>query len=334
MFRFSNGIGRNFRQKLPAGRSCVRGATDKFNDVDDCLRQIFVILRREFQRPDRDAMSPPKLAADAPVLNVRQPVIINFCPAVGMKLHHTARHRRLGQLHARILQEPLLTQARLDGHTRALTETNLVFVRLFLVEQVEFAQFFYCHFARFETLQAFQVCARCISHVAALVNDFDGLHQCKFRRARHHADGLDALENLEIRFVVSRRDLHYTRAELKIHMIVADDGDKFFLSRILSGQWTDRMLPDELGVTRIARIHSDGGVARNGFWSRGRDGEKCSGSFRHFDAEVVEKSLLRFHLHLFIRQRRERRRTPVHHAFAAIDESLAIEINKHLLHAS
>ena len=84
--------------------------------------------------PHRNPMPPPKLTADAPVLNVRQPVVIHFRPAFGMKFHPARRHARPGWFHGGIFQKPLFAQARLNRHTRPLAETDIVLVRLFFDE--------------------------------------------------------------------------------------------------------------------------------------------------------------------------------------------------------
>src|SRR5215213_9638249 len=41
----------------------------------------------KFYAPHRNLMPPPKLPADAPILNIRQPVVIHLCPTVWIKLH-------------------------------------------------------------------------------------------------------------------------------------------------------------------------------------------------------------------------------------------------------
>ena len=50
-----------------------------------------------------------------------------------MIAHHGERFLRF-----RIFQKPLLAQARLDRHTAALAETDRVFIRLFLRQQIRF----------------------------------------------------------------------------------------------------------------------------------------------------------------------------------------------------
>ena len=57
--------------------------------------------------PDRDAVAPPDLAADAPVLDVLQPVQVDLGPAVRVELDVAVAHGGLGLLDARILEPPL-----------------------------------------------------------------------------------------------------------------------------------------------------------------------------------------------------------------------------------
>ena len=53
----------------------------------------------------------------------------------------------------------------------------------------------------------------------------------------------------------------------------------------------------------------------------------------HLHAEVVHEALLLLHGDLLVGQRRERGRAPVHHAFAAVDQALLVQVHEHLLHA-
>src|SRR5207244_1634336 len=50
--------------------------------------------------------------------------------------------------------------------------------------------------------------------------------------------------------------------------------------------------------------------------------------------EIIERPVLLFHDDLLVRQGGERGRTPVDHAFAAVDEALFIKINEDLLDAT
>src|SRR4051812_43415014 len=82
--------------------------------------------------PHRNPVPPPKLAADAPVLNVAHPVVIDFRPALRIKLHRTRGDAGAGFLDAWILEKPLFAEPWLDGYSRPLAETDLILVGLFL----------------------------------------------------------------------------------------------------------------------------------------------------------------------------------------------------------
>src|ERR1043165_2103794 len=48
----------------------------------------------ELHAPHRNPVPPPKLAADAPVLNVRQPMVIDLRPALRMETHFPRERTR------------------------------------------------------------------------------------------------------------------------------------------------------------------------------------------------------------------------------------------------
>src|SRR5439155_17268717 len=76
--------------------------------------------------PHRDSMAPPKLPADAPVSDFLHPVRVSLGPAFRMKCDAAFLHRFGGGFQARIFQEPLLTQIRLDRHMAALAVADVV----------------------------------------------------------------------------------------------------------------------------------------------------------------------------------------------------------------
>ena len=81
--------------------------------------------------PRRDAMAPPKLAADAPVFDILHPIVIDLLQTFGDKLGFPAANYldcRLGQrLH---LHKPLLRDARFNRAVAAVARTNVVSNRL------------------------------------------------------------------------------------------------------------------------------------------------------------------------------------------------------------
>src|SRR6185437_13794496 len=139
------------------------------------------------------------------------------------------------------------------------------------------------------------------------------------------------------------------------HVFIADDGDELFLRRQMDGQGTDHVLADQVRVTRVLRVHGYGGIARDGFRTGGGDGEPdfavlprgrrslgggtCprdpgapSAGRPHF--EVIPKTFLRFHFHCFVGKRRLRHGAPIHHAFAAINQTFFVKVDEHFLDAT
>jgi hypothetical protein len=78
--------------------------------------------------PDGNAVAPPELAADAPVLDVIEPVQVDFRPALGVELDEPVADGRLGLLDPGIAQPPLPGEARLDRHVGALGVPDAVLV--------------------------------------------------------------------------------------------------------------------------------------------------------------------------------------------------------------
>jgi hypothetical protein len=103
-----------------------------------------------------------------------------------------------------------------------------------------------------------------------------------------------------------------------------------FCSRGMSaGSGRTHVLADEMRVTRVLRIHRHGGVAGNRLRPRRGDRQPRSGLIRDLHLENNREPVLRLHIDFFVGQRGERRGTPVHHALAAIDEALFVEIHEH-----
>src|SRR5206468_11627004 len=58
----------------------------------------------EGKPPNRDLMPPPELAADAPVLNVAHPMIVNLRPALRVEAHLVGERARAGRSGGRLVR--------------------------------------------------------------------------------------------------------------------------------------------------------------------------------------------------------------------------------------
>ena len=86
--------------------------------------------------PDRDAVSPPQLAGDAPVLDIFQPVVINLLEALRDDPDAPVPDSFQGGLRQRLdLDEPLLGDHRLDDLAAALGARHVERVGFFLDDQ-------------------------------------------------------------------------------------------------------------------------------------------------------------------------------------------------------
>src|SRR5207248_4236768 len=104
----------------------------------------------------RDAMPPPHLSANAPVLNVLQPLPINLFPMCRKEANQMFAHDCQRFLRLWIMQEPLLADPRLDRNVAPVAEADVVFVRLRLRQHSFFLQKLGRALARFETIEPMQ----------------------------------------------------------------------------------------------------------------------------------------------------------------------------------
>ena len=162
--------------------------------------------------PSRDAVAPPDLAADAPVLDVLQPLRVHLFPMLREKANQPVAHHGEGLGSFRITQEPLFAQARFDGHLGAFAETHVVLVCFLFGKQAHLHEHFSRLPARGETVQAVE-----FGHVGR-VDRAVGVERV------HHAEAVP-LADLEVELVVCGRDFERAGAELEVHRRVSDDGD-------------------------------------------------------------------------------------------------------------
>src|SRR5436190_1947381 len=90
-----------------------------------CVLQFFRLF---LAVPNRNAVAPPELAADAPVLEIGHPMGEGLLPALGAEGDFAALHGFRRFLHGRIFEEPLERKAGLDGDIRAFAEAHVVLI--------------------------------------------------------------------------------------------------------------------------------------------------------------------------------------------------------------
>ena len=267
--------------------------------------------------PGRDAMAPPDLAADAPVLDVVHPLEVDPGPVLGHETHRPGLDGADGGLGERGgPHEPLRGEARLHHRAGPLAARDLVAVRLHPVEPPRFPKVRHDPFAGGETVEAPVGRRRVLVEGGGVGEDVDRGQPV-------------ALPDRVVVEVVGGGDLEAAGAELRNHGLVRDDRDPAVAERKLD------LAPDQVRIARVVRVHGDRHVPQHGLGAGGRDGDEARSSGRRVAervAEVPQVAILLLGLHLEVRDRGAQHRVPVHEPPPAVDEPLVVEPHEGLQH--
>ena len=267
--------------------------------------------------PNRNAMPPPKLSTDAPILQATHPVVVSLRPALGIKLHRSVDDADSSGILAGIFQKPLLGEARLDRHIGAFAEADLVFVILRLGKRPHFIELGRSGFASFKTIHAGQLDTGQAIHFTVRFEDVDDFQSVP-------------LANIKVGLVVCWRDLQHACAKLNVDMLVGNDRQ---MRLVFHRQRPHRMFANQVSVARIVRVHRKPTVAGDGLRPRGRNLQPSARLLDDLHLEIIELAVLLLHDDLLVREGRQRLGAPVHHPLAAVDVPLFIEIHEDALHA-
>jgi hypothetical protein len=276
------------------------------------LRGRFVARDEDFAAgavPGRDAVAPPELARDAPVLDVAEPVAVGVDPVLGHELDAAVLHQfeatRRESVH---LHEPLVGEIGLDHLAGAVAARHLQLVRLFLDQQFERGQVGQHLLARDVAIQPAILLGRDV---------VDG------RRGREDVDHRQVVAPADfvVVEVVRRGDLDAAGAEVLVDIGVGDDRN------LALGQRQLQPLADQRGVTLVFRMHGHGDVAEHGFRTRRRDHQLA----RTISQRIRDRPQLAvFFLadDFQIGNRGQQHRIPVHEPLAAIDQALRMQLHE------
>jgi hypothetical protein len=150
------------------------------------------------------------LAADAPVLDVLQPVVIDLFPALGEEPDEPVADGVTGLDGLWIPEKPLFAQAGLDRDIRPLAESDVVLVGLLLRQETEFLEALDRLHASLEAVESGKTLPREVIERAI------GIHDVDDGKVVPQAD-------LVVGFVMGGSDLQHAGAELKVDRIVTND---------------------------------------------------------------------------------------------------------------
>ena len=277
--------------------------------------------------PGRDPVTPPQLAADAPVLDAAHPLEVGAVPVLRHEADATILHRADRRLRQRRdAHVPLVGQPRLDDRVAAVAPRNLQRVRVGALDQP----------ARLE--QREYLAARVLARQSAQ-RDGDRLE----RRLRHRivavGGGQDrrvlvehvqhrqrvALAEFVVVEVVRRRDLDAAGTELRIDIGVGHDRHQATRDR------QAYRAADEMAVALVIRMHGHGRVTEHRLRARGGHHQLRAAVLERV-AQVPQAAFLLRRQHLQVRQRRVQHRVPVHQPLAAVDQALLVQPHERLGH--
>ena len=301
------------------------------------LLLLFLCCRQEISR---NAVSPPKLAADAPVLNVLHPVAVGVHIFRWVELDFSLEYWRQGNVSKMLhREEPLLAETRLhSGVLVTLRVTHLVIVVLHLLHQASFLQVDGNLLAHLHSVHT-HIQASLFRERAVRVEDVDGLQ-------------VMSLTQCVVVHIVSRCHLQTARTKLDVHITV------FYHRNNTIHQRHNHLVASQPLVLRVFRIDTHSRVTHDGLRTRGGNHSIIALGIlmndvallfqcldRHLAAhrsqvlwvshiifQMIQVALLITIDHLLRREHRLCLWIPVHHTETTIDQSLLVEVHKHLQH--
>ena len=215
--------------------------------------------------PGRNPVSPPQLARNAPVVDVREPVVVGGCPVLGEEADPAGSHRlqrrpgdgrhaagaAVGLRLAGLVHEPLVGQHRLDHLAGAATDRHHVAVLHGIDQQAGGIQI------------GHHLLARPVA-VHTSISLWHGLAgHIGFQVQHHDQRQLVTLGHLVIVEIVRAGDLHAAAAEFRIHITVGNHRD------LPAGQRQFQQFAVQVAVAFILRMHGHGHVAQHRFRTGG-----------------------------------------------------------------
>ena len=259
--------------------------------------------------PHGDAVPPPELAADAPITDVLQPVVIDF----GEALRHNAGfsaadgfQRLVGQ--GLNFDEPLGGDHGFDNLAAALRAGHVERVRLLFDNQVLSAHIFPEFLAALETVHA-SILAAVLIDMGLFVENVDEFQPM-------------CLTNGIIVGVVRRGDLDRTGTKLTIDIFIRDDRNA------AADDGYDHVLAQILLVTLIFRMDGHSGITQNGLGAGGGYRDIFAGTVGEHVFEIIEETRFFGIFHFEIRNGGSQIGRPVDHARAAVNKSFFVKGHK------
>src|SRR5690606_29748291 len=226
--------------------------------------------------PGGNAVAPPQLAADAPVLEIPHPGEVHVLVLFGHELDAAVLHRfdgGFGELFDAHI--PLVGEPGFHHGAGAVAPGHLQGVGFDFFQKAQLLEFSDDLLAGLEAVEAGVGLGTLLAvHAGVGVEGEYGEFTENAGVAVQHIDQRQvvALAHLVVVEVVGRGDLHAAGAEVPVHIVVGNDGDQ------PSGDGQAHLPADQMPVALVLRVHRYGGVAEHGFGTGGGDDQMITGA--------------------------------------------------------
>ena len=254
-------------------------------------------------------MSPPQLAAHAPVLDVAHPFEIRLRPVV----RHETRAARFhggdgGRGEGRDVHEPLIGEVGLEHRATAVAARHRQFVLLGACDEARRLELGEHTLARLEAVET----AEALRHVGV---------ECGARREDVDRRQTVPQPDLIVVEIVGGCDLEAPRAEGRIDVRVGDDRDRAL------GEGQAHGLADEMAVALVLGVHCHGGIAQHRFRARGGHHDVPRTVLQRV-TQVPEMAVFLLALHFEVGHGDEQHGVPVDETLTAVDQALCVEAHE------
>ena len=286
--------------------------------------------------PGRNAVAPPQLTADAPVLDVTHPAEVHVLVLLRHELDFTALDHGDGFLGQRLGGDvPLVGQPGFDDGAGAVAFRHFQGVVFDLFQQAGSLEGGDDLLARLEAIQTGELRRNVRFDLFV-----DATVEVEYLSGGQHGGVLveDVDQRQVVAFadfivveVVGRGDLHAAGAELGIAVVVGDDRDAPAQQRQFDEAADQRL------VALVFRVHGHGGVAEHGFRAGGGDDQVVL-AFSGFlaigqrVAQVPQVAFLVVVFHFEVGDGGVELGVPVDQALAAIDQAVLVQAYEGFFH--
>ena len=274
--------------------------------LDDHLSALLTVICR-------DAVPPPELSGDTPILDIFQPMGIDLVKTLRHKVQFIGfYHLQSSVRHLFHAHKPLRLHHGFHRSVAAVMGAYRMSMRNYLYQKSLLLQIFHHGFSCRIAVHTGILAAQFI-HGGVVIQDIDFFQ-------------IMPSSHLKVVRVVGGSNLHTACTELFIYIFIRYHRDLTVRQRKF------QHFSNDILVALIGRIHGHGGITQQSLRAGSSDLHIASVFSDNWVIDMPEKAILILVLNLCVRQRGLAYRTPVDDTAALIDPSFFVQAHKHFFH--